>query len=148
MIYNSKVIKFYMLITSVMENYNNYQILFLLFLGMFTIGGCAGGGHASNPTFSYDVSKPLIITVDLSVWGAGSSNIERRYTNVTFYYKIGESGNFSQVPMQLIKKRNSKGTWKAELPANIGKPGEIITYYITDNLDGYHNEFGSSETIR
>jgi hypothetical protein len=66
---------------------------------LMTIEGCGvagGGGTVHLPPKNVLAGQPTTLTMTFSVWGSGSGDLSKRYTNVTCQYRI-DCGEFKTV---------------------------------------------------
>lgn len=98
-----------------------------------------GGGSVHNPPAAIEANKPVTLTLKLTTWGAGGTDIEKRYANIRCHYKANSQNIFSVVKMRLVTKKPSEGWYECVIPANVAEPDVHIDYYFDMDLDGHYN---------
>lgn len=108
---------------------------------LFGCDGIAGGGgstHAPPEAIAYDQPTPL--ELELSVWGAGSGEITKRYTEVRCHYKPENAASFSMVMGSVESEADDRMVVAFELPAFTPEDGDYVEYYFDMKLDGHYNK--------
>jgi hypothetical protein len=116
-----------------------FNSLFFIFL----ISGCnfaGGGGSIHTPPEYIESGKTTRLELELSVWGAGSTNVTKRYTKVTCHFKITGKDKFTDLPMTVSETMKSKAIYECLLPAFSIKDGNSVEYYFDMYLDGHYNK--------
>src|SRR5215470_20294032 len=81
-----------------------------LTLSAILLVGCAGGGGSvHNPPDQIIAGEATKLKLTFSVWGAGSGDLSRRYTEVVCHYRKTGEQQFHDVPALLISSDQS--TW-------------------------------------
>src|SRR3989339_372214 len=87
------------------------KIVFILLcvVTILLLTGCAGGGGSVHiPPEYIEANSPTAIKMELTVWGAGWGKLNKRYTNITLYYRISNQKEFipiSMIPTNITKER-------------------------------------------
>ena len=117
------------------------KILFSL-ITVFLIGCMQPGGGASghSPPIEIELNKPLVFELKLSVWGAGSKNIEDRYEDVFFHFKTSETTQFVDIPMKLKSQMDSTGVFQCSVPGEHITSNTVIDYYFSCTFDGHRRQ--------
>lgn len=104
-----------------------------------------GGGSTHIPPRSIIAGLPTTLSVELSVWGAGSGPISSRYKDVMCYYKYTGSDKFFAVQMQpsttLFQRLTElkRLVYECTLPVFSLDQGDVIEYYFDMKFDGHYN---------
>ena len=117
----------------------------LLYIAFLVFAGCyepSGGGSVHNPPENIESGKPIILKYELSLWGGGSKDVEKRYKKVKCHYKLKNENEFRALDMKLVKKDviEGEGIYKCTIPASIVKSGVTIEYYFDEYFDGHYNK--------
>ncbi len=108
--------------------------------------GCAGGGGSvHNPPPFIPFGTPTELRLEVSVWGAGSGKIIKRYKEVTCHYRLDPNQEFTAIPMvpdATPEQLNARDrlTFKCTLPAFHPDQGKTVEYYFDMLFDGYYNK--------
>src|ERR1019366_5434021 len=105
------------------------------------LSSCAGGGGSVHiPPKSIHIGQPTTLTMELSVWGAGSGKLSKRYTDIQCHYRIAGSENFFALPMTPTTETADHLTVECVIPSLPAKLGDKLEYYIDEEFDGVYNK--------
>jgi hypothetical protein len=71
----------------------------ILTVCLLLIGCAGGGGSIHNPPQSLRYGTPTELKLEVSVWGAGSGKIIKRYKDVTCHYRPEPNQRFKPISM-------------------------------------------------
>lgn len=108
----------------------------VLLLASVLLTGCAGGGGSLHDRpASVAQEKDFHLELELSVWGAGSHEITKRFRNVVLAYSI-DGNDPKEIEMRNISSTRRSGIWSATVPREELEAGSNITYEFKYELDG------------
>ncbi|MGA2071280.1 MAG: hypothetical protein ABSG97_08010 [Sedimentisphaerales bacterium] len=118
--------------------------VFSLLIFLFLFSGCkppvGGGGSVHIPPKYIESGKPTKLELELSVRGAGSQDVTRRYEKVTCHFRITGQSKLTDLPMNVSQAMKSKAIYECLLPALSEKDGNSVEYYFDMYLDGHYNK--------
>lgn len=113
----------------------------LLGLGALLLTGCAGGGGSLHvPPEFIEIGQPTTLTFEFSVWGSGSGQLSKRYTDRRCNYRIVGDKQFRSIPMRQVSETAERLTAQCTIPALNARPGDYLEYSYQMLFDGVLNE--------
>ena len=117
--------------------------LALLFAALVLVGGCfrPGGGHSGHtPPERLLAGEATILMMEFSVWGAGSGNLSKRYTEIVCHYRLSGHPEFQTVRARIVS--SDKERMRAEFtipPQTLLEASGTLEYYFEFLFDGYRS---------
>lgn len=116
----------------------------ILLLATLLLIGCdglaGGGGSLSVPPADIPYAHPTTLQLELSVWGAGSGKMSRRYTNIRCHYKAENAPAFTPIEGQVVSESQKRLTLQFDLPPFTSTDGAYVEYYFDMSFDGHYNK--------
>ena len=114
------------------------QVLAFTFLALTS---CAGGGGSEHiAPKSIHVGQPTTLTMEVSVWGAGSGKLSNRCSEIQCHSRVVGNQAFSVVPMTPVAETPGRLTVACVIPPLSAKAGDQFEYYIDERSDGVYNK--------
>ncbi|MBZ5728266.1 MAG: hypothetical protein LAP87_25175 [Acidobacteriia bacterium] len=111
---------------------------------MFTPGG--GGSTQSGPD-SVKAGEPIVINLELSVWGSGGS-IDGRYKDIVLFYRCVGDSEYKTIEPRLISRHDKSEVYEFTVPAVANETSREVEYYLEMKLDGHLNRIEGIKKIR
>jgi len=113
-----------------------------LTLSAILLVGCAGGGGSvHNPPDQIIAGEATKLKLTFSVWGAGSGDLSRRYTEVVCHYRKTGEQQFHDVPALLISSDQKHMVAEFVIPPQqTSADSTSLEYYFDFLFDGHPNK--------
>lgn len=123
------------------------RIASILFFCLLLIGCAGGGGSIQVAPDIINSGEPVVIELELSVWGSGGA-INGRYADILGYYRLIGGNEYKSLQPKLVSKEKQKEVYKFTIPPYPkGTTGEI-EYYFELKLDGQPNRIDGMKKIK
>jgi hypothetical protein len=103
-------------------------------------GLVGGGGSVHTPPGSIAFSQLTPLRLELSVWGAGSGRMSKRYTEIRCHYKAEKGTAFVTLEGKVESEAKGRMFVVFDLPAFDTPDGTYVEYYFDMKLDGHYNK--------
>jgi len=116
--------------------------LIFIFTIIFLFTGCyrpGGGGTAHHPPDGISSNRPTELKLSFSVWGAGSGNLAKRYTEVICLYRINDSGDYERLTGSVVSADEKHMEMRFIIPPLNLNEGDTVDYYFEMLFDGHKN---------
>lgn len=111
-----------------------------LIFGIILLAGCPGGGGSVNlPPTAIKYGEPITIEYELSVWGAGSGRVSKRYTAIRCHYKAEKATAFTTLDGTIDRETADRIFVSFKLPKFAASDGAYVEYYLDEMFDGHYN---------
>jgi hypothetical protein len=123
---------------------------FIIILVIFLTGCVAGGGGSQNTTpNTVDISSGYEVTMELTVWGSESKNLENRYTEIVLNYDVSGKNVKGLVMPKFIGMKSNKLIVMSLIPSIDGiKSGDQISCVYKYKFDGHDNSTPITFTVK
>ena len=101
--------------------------------------GPGGGGSVHNPPASIPLGRVTPLRLEVSVWGAGSGDVARRYTDVHCRYRPENATAFTSLDGTVESEAEGRMVVVFDLPALSADDGAYVEYDFEMALDGHPN---------
>lgn len=122
----------------------------VLLLSLLVAAACTpagGGGSTQVAPDAVGAGEPIVIGLELSVWGAGGE-IEGRYSDILLFYRMAGEREYRTARPELVSRGATRESYQVVIPAvPAGSRGEI-EYYIELKLDGQPSRLEGTKKIR
>ncbi|MBI5385302.1 MAG: hypothetical protein HZA90_11530 [Verrucomicrobia bacterium] len=106
-------------------------------------GGCfrPGGGHAGHtPPERIVAGEPTILKMEFSVWGAGSGDLSKRYTQIVCHYRQTGQRDFQTAHARVLSSNRERMQTEFTIPPQtLLEAAGTLEYYFEFLFDGHRN---------